>query len=141
MNRRSLCTVVAMMSITIGAYAKPGYADARAIYDQIGGTLSKGLLWEKKSPQERRQAVVMATALRDRASKSMGPQSQCAQAAEMHLNLVMNMNVIASAGQGVGKVSTFQLLGMLGEAEALGERKAACYDEVEALDALAEKKP
>lgn len=80
-----------------------------------------------------------ATAHRDRVQKVLGPQSFCAKAADRHVDFLSNLNAIVSAGEGGGSVSTFQLLSALDSAQWFGNHRAACYQEVEALDTVAAK--
>lgn len=124
------------------AQAKPTraqYGEARKLYDEFDRTLSRSMLWEKKPADERRKAMQQAIAHRDRITKVMGEMSQCSAAASLHVDFISNMNSVVSAGEGVGKVSAFELLGAMNNAQVFGNRRAGCYDEVEALDAPAKK--
>lgn len=97
------------------------------------------MLWEKKKPTERAAAVKAAMAHRDRITKMWGDFSPCTAAADAHVNFVAEMNKIVSAGEGVGNLTPFELLGAMRGAEQFGNHLGGCYDEVEALDQVAKR--
>lgn len=138
----TLMIAAALAPAIVQAQSKPTraqYGEARKLYDEFDRTISRSMLWEKKPAAERVAAYKQAIAHKERLSKLMGDTSQCGYAASTHVEFVSNMNALVSAGEGAGKVTPFQLLGAMNNAQAFGNFRAACYDEVEALDTAAKK--
>lgn len=118
---------------------RAAYAEARKLYNELEKPISRSLLWEKTTQQQRLEAVKIATDLRDRTYKLWGDMAQCSMAAKWNLIFVQNLNKIALASQTKGSLNYFEMLAALREAEEFGSHRAACYDYVEALDAPAKK--
>jgi hypothetical protein len=138
----TLIIATALASAASHAQTKPTraqYGEARKLYDEFDRTISRSMLWEKKPIGDRKAALQQAIAHRDRISKLMGDSSQCSAAASLHVDFISNLNALVAAGEGVGKLKTFDVLGAVSNAEVFGNRRAGCYDEVEALDAPLKK--
>ena len=130
-----VCSLAAAQQKTV----KTPYPEARRMYDQFDKTLSKALLWEKTTIQDRTKAINDATRLRDVMSKAFGDFSQCSRAATAHVDFVSNLNGFAAASQLGTTVKPFEVLAAMRSAETFGNSRAPCYDEVEALDVSAKK--
>ena len=137
-----LVGAVALLPIMALAQPTPTraqYPEARKLYNEFDRTVSRSMMWEKKSQADRIAAYKQAIVLKERMSQIMGDSSQCGYAASTHVEFVSNMNALISASEGVGKLTPFQMLGAMNNAHAFGKFRAACYDEVEALDTVTKK--
>ena len=114
--------------------AMPTYRDARKVYDEIESLQYQTGLWYKKSLAERRAAVDQVTSLQARTERMWPGRSQCKEAAAFAADYVVNLNSFALILQGSRQPQPSDLYAALFNAVTFGEKRASCYDEVEALD-------
>jgi hypothetical protein len=130
----SACVLFIALASQSQAQTKVSYSEARKLYNQFDKTLSAVGLWGKKNQSERTQLLQAAMRHREQVEKSLGVSSQCATAANMHVEFVSNLNAIGRAKDGTGTPTHFESFMALASAEQFGNHRAACYDQVEALD-------
>lgn len=128
------CAVFCWASAPAFAQKPPSYAEARQLYNQFGKTIAAVGLWDKKQQAERTQLLQAAIALNNKAEKLFPPFSQCLSAANMHVSFVSSLNAIGRSKDGINSPTHFELMMALASAEQFGNHRAACYDQVEALD-------
>lgn len=125
------------------AQKTPSYKEAREIYEQLGKPVAATGLWDKKPLSERLAAVKAADQLIARVEKLDGkgfggPLSACKRAATAMKFYVMDLNDLALVWEGRSQVRNANtLFSPSFNAVNFGEMKAACYEEVEALDTVA----
>lgn len=144
---KTLLIALCLAGAASGAFAqkKPAYDEARAIYDELGKPVAQTSIWFRKPLQERIQAARSADELVKRAERlwgtaAIGPGSACRKAAIGMKFYVLNLNDLALLAEGRRTLSSpSDLLAPSFHAVQFGQDKAACYDEVEALDTGAKK--
>lgn len=132
-----------LLGLSMGAAAqtKPSYADARQVYDGIDKIQYATALWYKKPLQERLRLKREVNALADRA-KQLFPDhaSQCRAAAVFAASYVGALNDFALVAEGKRQFhEAHELYAPMHHAVSLGEKKAWCYQELEALDPKAKR--
>ena len=143
-NRLGFCLVAGLV---MGGFAsaveardnKIAYQEARSLYNEFGKTLSAAGLWDKKSPADRALWYRAAEQNKRRIDRGFGELSACGKTALSHLDFLVELNQMAFAEQGGLKVAARPRIAALAAAERFGNHRAACYDEVEALDTGAVK--
>lgn len=120
--------------------ATPSYSDARKVYDEINNALyANGLLYKKPLP-ERTKVVQAAGALVEKTQRLWPGPSRCKEAAAFMKDYIVNLNSFALMLEGKRSVQApAELYGAMFNAVVFGEKRAACYDEVEALDTSSSK--
>jgi hypothetical protein len=142
LKRLAILLVLSLLGFAASAQAqkKPSYADARKLYEEIDKSLSATGLWYKKPLQERIRGRQSASALIERAEKLMGPSSRCREAAIFMHDYLGSLNDFALVVEGRRQISNpHELFAPMFNAVVFGEKKVACYEEVEALDTPAKR--
>ena len=137
MKKIALLLLVSLACVSVNAQKNPtktSYVEARRLYDQFDKTLSRALLWEKTSVQDRRKAINDAIQLRETIDKALGEFSQCSKAGAAHVDFVLNLNSFSASAQSGSAIKPFDVLGAMQSAERFGNSRAPCYDEVAALE-------
>ncbi len=142
MKKLLLPILICVSATTFAQDKKPprsAYPEAKKLYNALDKVPSRLLLWEKTNQTQRVEAAKVATELRDQTTKLWGDFSQCTQAANSNLNLVIDINKIAFTSQSGRTLHPHEMLAALKGAERFGNQRAACYDEVESLDESVKK--
>ncbi|WP_447776346.1 hypothetical protein [Variovorax boronicumulans] len=122
------------------ALAAPSYSEARKVYDEINNSLfANGLLYKKPLP-ERIKVVQAADQLVEKTKRLWPSMSRCREAAVFMRDYIGNLNSFALMLEGKRTVQApAELYGAMFNAVVFGEKRAACYEEVESLDTSAAK--
>lgn len=146
-NMKSIALALALLSATGFAAAQkpPSYRDARALYEQLGKPVAATGVWYKKPLAERIQAMKDADTLIKRAEAMFGTAvvgrfSACRSAAIAMKFYIIDLNDLALVMEGRRQITNAAtLFAPSFNAVDFGEKKAACYEEIESLDTAAAK--
>lgn len=128
-----LPTVLLLAAATCDA--APSYQEARKVYNQIEKLQYDAGVWYKKTAEEREAATQKAKALVLTAERLWPKRSSCKEAANYAQTYVNDLNSYALVLEGKRSFqSPGEMYSPMVIAVSLGERRASCYEEVEALD-------
>ncbi|MDP9990907.1 hypothetical protein J2W28_002077 [Variovorax boronicumulans] len=143
---KTITLALALLGMTGFAAAQkpPSYKEARALYDQLGKPVAASGVWWKKPLPERQQALRDADALAKRADALFGSTTSrfasCRSAVLAMRTFIGDLNDLALVVEGRNEIKhAVALFSPSFNAVDFGEKKAACYEEVESLDAPAAK--
>lgn len=140
MKKRNLLPLLLLAGLSIAqAQPKASYAEARAIYDELGAPVAKTPIWFKKPIAERHKAVQDADALIRRAEKvwgtaAAGPNSACRAAAIAMKFYIIGLNDLALLVEGKPVTTPATLFAPSFNAVNFGESKARCQEQVDSLE-------
>ena len=134
---------LALLLLTTGtafAQQQPNYNQARQIWQQIDAVLGQTGRWHKMPLAERNKRLDAAVQLKTKASSLWPGPSRCKEASSFMVDYIQSLNSFALVVEGKRSLDTpSDLYAPMFNAVVFGEKRAACYDEVEALDIPAKK--
>lgn len=132
---KKLLTLLLAATLATSAVAKPGYAPARKLYDEMERFKYKTDLWHQQSPTERIAQAKKAANLVAQAEKMWPSGASCRNAGRRLQVYVSDLNNWAQFYDGIGSQPSHLKINMLASVGyEFGEAMANCYNDVEALD-------
>lgn len=139
---KKTCISLALLLLGGAACAQqqPSYKDARKVWEQINQVLYDTGQWHKKALAERQKRLNAAQEISAKADRLWAGPSRCKEAASFMVDYVQSLNSFALVIEGRRSLDTpSDLYAPMFNAVVFGEKRAACYDEVEALETPAKR--